>query len=440
MKKPIGIWVLATLLYFSNSLVAQTRTDTAFKDATLDGCIHFALMHQPLVQQALLDESITEQQIGVKLADWYPQLTANYNLTHSFDLPVAFFSGNYVRTGTFNSSNIGLGVTQNIFSRDALFASRTAKDIRQQVKQNTSFNKIEVAVSVSKAFYDVLLTNQQVAVLNEAIVRLERSLKDAVNQYKSGVADKTDYKRATIALNNARAQQKQSSDLVNAKLSYLKQLMGLSDSAALHLQYDTSFMERDAFTDTTAPVRYENRIEYRLLQTQQRLQQASLQYQKSAYVPTVSAFGNYNISYLSNEFSKVYNNGFGNSNLGIQLSFPIFQGNKRVLQVRQAELQNKRIDWDMISLKNKISTQYIQALALYKGNLASFTAQKENVSLAKDVYQTLDLQYRSGIRPYLDVIIAESDLRTAQLNYYNALYQLLQSKLDVEKALGNIQY
>jgi outer membrane protein len=38
------------------------------------------------------------------------------------------------------------------------------------------------------------------------------------------------------------------------------------------------------------------------------------------------------------------------------------------------------------------------------------------------------------------VIIAESDLRTSQLNYYTALYQLLQSKIDVEKALGTIQY
>jgi outer membrane protein len=56
------------------------------------------------------------------------------------------------------------------------------------------------------------------------------------------------------------------------------------------------------------------------------------------------------------------------------------------------------------------------------------------------VYRTLDLQYRSGIKTYLDVIIAESDLRTTQLNYYNALFQLLQSKLDVEKALGNITY
>jgi outer membrane protein len=292
--------------------------------------------------------------------DWptgIPQVNLNYNLQHNFELPVSYFSGGYVRNGTFNSSNIGLNVTQNIFNKDALFASRTANDIRLQTKQNTSFNKIDVAVNVSKAFYDVLLTQQQVSVLSQAITRLERSLKDAVSQYQSGVADKTDYKRATIALNNAKAQRKQSADLIVAKIAYLKQLMGLPDNTELQLQYDTLRMEKDAIVDT-ARLYYDNRIEYKILQTQQRLQEANVKYYKSSFVPTISAFGNYNMSYLNNDFGKTYSNGFGVSNMGIQLAMPIFQGNKRVLQIRQAELQYKRVGWDITLLKSRVNAQY----------------------------------------------------------------------------------
>jgi outer membrane protein len=423
-----------------NTSWSQPKPDSVLHDATLAGCVQYALAHQPLIQQSLLDEDITEKQIQARLADWYPQVNLNYNLQHNFELPVSYFSGGYVRNGTFNSSNIGLNVTQNIFNKDALFASRTANDIRLQTKQNTSFNKIDVAVNVSKAFYDVLLTQQQVSVLGQAITRLERSLKDAMSQYQSGVADKTDYKRATIALNNAKAQRKQSADLIVAKIAFLKQLMGLADNADLQLKYDTSAMEKDAVVDTNAVVLYDNRIEYKILQTQQRLQEANIKYYKSSFVPTISAFGNYNMSYLNNDFGKTYSSGFGVSNLGIQLAMPIFQGNKRVLQVRQAELQYKRVGWDITLLRSRVNTQYTQALAVYKGNLSNYYSLKENVVLADDVYRTLDLQYRSGIKTYLDVIIAESDLRTTQLNYYNALFQLLQSKLDVEKALGNIQY
>jgi outer membrane protein len=295
-------------------------------------------------------------------------------------LPVSYFSGGYVRNGTFNSSNIGLNVTQNIFNKDALFASRTANDIRLQTKQNTSFNKIDVAVNVSKAFYDVLLTQQQVSVLGQAITRLERSLKDAMSQYQSGVADKTDYKRATIALNNAKAQRKQSADLIVAKIAYLKQLMGFADNAGLQLKYDTtSSMERDAIVDTATSVQYDNRIEYKILQTQQRLQEANIKYYKSSFVPTISAFGNYNMSYLNNDFGKTYSSGFGVSNFGITLAMPIFQGNKRVLQIRQAELQYKRVGWDLTLLRSRVNSQYMhRRLAVYKGNLIQllFTERK----------------------------------------------------------------
>jgi outer membrane protein TolC len=56
------------------------------------------------------------------------------------------------------------------------------------------------------------------------------------------------------------------------------------------------------------------------------------------------------------------------------------------------------------------------------------------------VYDVIQLQYRSGIKSYLEVIASETDLRTAQINYYTAVYQVLASKLDVEKALGQISY
>jgi outer membrane protein TolC len=37
------------------------------------------------------------------------------------------------------------------------------------------------------------------------------------------------------------------------------------------------------------------------------------------------------------------------------------------------------------------------------------------------------------------VIVSETDLRTAELNYLDRLFQVLSSKLDLEKALGSIQ-
>jgi outer membrane protein TolC len=62
------------------------------------------------------------------------------------------------------------------------------------------------------------------------------------------------------------------------------------------------------------------------------------------------------------------------------------------------------------------------------------------VELAKEVYDIIQLQYNNGVRTYLDVTVAESDLRTTRINYFNSLYQVLASKMDVLRALGQIDY
>ena len=170
------------------------------------------------------------------------------------------------------------------------------------------------------------------------------------------------------------------------------------------------------------------------------LQADNLKYNKWSYIPTISAVGNYNLNYLNNQFSPLYSDNYPSSNVGLQLSFPIFQGGKRIHDIKAAELQLKSVDWDITSLKTNINSQYAQAIATYKSNLIDYDVLKENLDLAREVYNTVELQYRSGVKAYLDVITAETNLRVTQVNYINALFQLLSSKLDVEKSLGTIQY
>jgi outer membrane protein len=419
---------------------AQQPTDTSLADATLQACVQYALKHYPLVQQALLDEQITDRQIKSRLADWYPQVGLNANYQNNFQLQQISFNGALVPSGTYNSSTVGLGVTQTLFNRDVLLAARTKNDVRLQIRQMTVSDKIDVAVNVSKAFYDVLLTEKQIEVLNDDIRRLERNLKDTYNQYQGGLVDKTDYKRATITLNNSRAQKKTDEETLKAKYAVLLQLMGYTRKDSVRLSYDSSRMESEVLLDTTTAVDYSKRIEYQSLLTQRRLQQADIQYNKWAYIPVLSAAGGYNFNYLNNQFSKLYGNNIPNSFAGIELSFPIFQGTKRVQNIRISELQLTRLDWDMINLQNAINTQYAQALATYKSDLNNYFVLKENLGLARDVFNTIELQYRSGIKAYLELITAETDLRTAQSNYSDALYQVLSSKLDVQKALGTVQY
>lgn len=408
--------------------------------ATLDQVVQYAIAHQPLVKQAEADEAIANSIIKGKLADWLPQVNFLLNYNRYFDLQSSIIGGNTVRFGVENTSSAQLTATQNIFNRDALLASTTASKIRVQAQQSTEKNKIDVVVSVSKAFYDLLATEQQISVNEESIVRLQRSLKDARSRYDAGIADKTDYKRAQIQLTNTQVSLQTARELLNYKREFLKQLMGYPVDRGFDISYDTAAMEREVPLDTTQELVYTNNIDYRILYMQKELQEANVKYANWAYLPSLNLFGAYILNYQNNSASELYRQSFPYSYAGATLAFPIFQGGKRMAKVREQKWTSRRIEWGLSNLRSAINTEYTRALATYKSNLSNFYAQRENVDLARDVYNVIQLQYSNGIRPYLDVTVAETDLRTTRINYYNALYAVLASKMDVLRALGEISY
>lgn len=433
------IFLTCFSIIVSHSLCAQ-QNDSLLQVPTLDNCIQYALVHNPDINNAKINEGITETMIKGKISEWYPQINFTYNLQHNFQLPTFNFNGNLARSGTINTSGLNLGATQNIFNRDAILASRSAGDVRLSASQNTANQKINLNVAVSKAFYNLILSIQQLKVTKEDIVRNTQSLKDATYQYQAGIVDKTDYKQATITLNNSKAEQKRAEESIIAKTAYLKDLMGYPDRSELKPVYDSSKMEQEIHLDTLQQVDYAARIEIQQLETQKKLQQYNLQYYKWGYLPDIYAFGNYNMNFLNNQFSKLYNTNYPNSFAGITLSLPLFQGGKRVQQVKQAQLEITQADNDIKSQENAINSQFQIAMSTYKSQLYDYYSLKENLSLATEVYDVIQLQYRSGVKAFLDVITAEVALRSAQINYLDALYQVLSSKIDVDQALGKISY
>jgi outer membrane protein TolC len=82
----------------------------------------------------------------------------------------------------------------------------------------------------------------------------------------------------------------------------------------------------------------------------------------------------------------------------------------------------------------------VQAISSYRADLNNFYEQKANMELAREVYNIIQLQYRSGIKTYLDVVVANNDLFAAQVNYTNAIFQVLSDRIDVDRARGTLKY
>lgn len=439
----IATFFFVSVLGIGQPGFGQGTPDTA-APLSLRQCIDYALQHQPALQQSLVRTNIAKATNAISLSGWYPQVGVTANLNHYIQRPTSLSNINGtevpIKTSVVNTSTPGVGVTQAIFSPSLLYASKAAPLNLKEAEQATDSARIELVANVSKSFYSLLLTLQQIDVLKEDTARLGESMRTAYHQYIGGIVDETDYEQATVTLNTSMVQLKQAVESVAPQYATLKQLMGYPPEQQFNLSYDSTEMLKNIDIDTAEQLQYDKRIELQQLATQKKLQQQLTRYYQKAYFPTLSAFYNYNYAFQNNSFSKLYADAFPNSLIGLTLSVPVFTGFSRVQNVRRSKLQGQMLDWAEVNLKSSIYAEYKTALANYKSNRYNLEQMKNNVELSKRVYFVADLQYKQGLTPYLNVITAESNLRTSELTYLDALFQVLSSKIDWQKAMGDIQY
>ena len=60
------------------------------------------------------------------------------------------------------------------------------------------------------------------------------------------------------------------------------------------------------------------------------------------------------------------------------------------------------------------------------------------MQLADKVARVTKIKYEQGVGSNIEVIDAERSLVTSQVNYYNALYDAILSKIDLDKAYAKI--
>jgi len=448
-------------------ILRDSTKNGAAEYLTIKQCIDYALIHQPGLNQSLINVDITRATNAINLSTWLPQINATGDGIHY--IKQSAYAGTVVGGGTSStttgtttgtgttgiSTSTGatttrssaansfipeLAVSQTIFNPSLLYAAKSAPLLVKQAQQVTDSTKIYLVSAVSKSFYNVLLTLEQINVLKEDTARLGKNLRDAYHQYKGGIVDETDYEEAAISLNNSMASLKQANENIIPLYATLKQLMGYPPERQFNVNFDTLQMMQDIHMDTAQQLSYEKRIEYQQLNTQKALQNEQIKYYQVAFLPTVSAFYNYDLAYENNRLSDLFSTSYPSSLVGISISIPIFTGFSRTNSLHRARLQKQLLDWAEVDLKSQIYTQYTTALANYKGNLYNLQLLQKNVALAKRTYFVVDLQYKQGIVAYLNVITAESNLISSEISYINALFTVLSNKIDVEKAMGNITY
>ncbi len=124
---------------------------------------------------------------------------------------------------------------------------------------------------------------------------------------------------------------------------------------------------------------------------------------------------------------------------GVTLNVPIFNGGQKYYRIKQAKINLLKTENTITNLKSVIELEANVASITYKNAYVSMLSQKKNRELALNIYETSKKKYEAGVGSNLEVVTSETALKEAETNYLNAVYELIISKTDLDKALGNIK-
>ncbi|MFI5164564.1 MAG: TolC family protein, partial [Bacteroidia bacterium] len=224
-------------------------------------------------------------------------------------------------------------------------------------------------------------------------------------------------------------------------LLLLKYQMSMPLGSDLSLTEKISDYKVAAIPDASQKPNYSNRIEYSLLESQKKLQQLDLKNHRLAYLPRLSAFLNEGIFSQSPKFNYFTENTlwYGYGMYGLNMNIPIFDGLQNSYQSQQSKIKLQEVENNILSLEQTIELQIKTAEISFKNGLASLESQNKNMELAAEVAQVTKEKYKQGVGTSLEVTSAETSLLEAQTNYFSALYDALISKVDYDKANGNLK-
>jgi outer membrane protein len=445
--------LIAIALLCVGQLKVYSQADTATKQFSLPAAIDYALKHNNTYLNVENDAQYNNYKKKELVAQGLPQINGTADFRDNVLLPTSLLPGAFgaligaptnqpipVKFGVQYNATASASASQLIFSSDYMVGVKAAKGLVDLSQKNILRSKVETAQSVSKAYYGVLIYRERIKILQLNIDRV-KSLKDNTSALnKNGFAELIDVQRLEVNYNNLVTEKEKTLRLVEVSELMLKFQMGYDLRANIELTDNLSKIEngQDAQNVNADQVDPNNRPEYMVLQAQQKLNELDLKRYRMSYLPSLNAYGLVAEQFQKSTLDFASKSWFPFAYVGLTLNVPIFDGLQKNWRVQEAKVTLLKTQNSLTQLKQSIDLEVQSTTANYKNALVSLQTQKRNIELARNVYEVTKQKYDQGIGSSIDMNTTENDLRTAETNYFNSLYDLIIAKIDYQKATGTL--
>jgi len=433
------VFTLLTVLCF------QVSFGQAELSLSLDQALEMALRKNTTMLNAALDIDYAETQVNELKAQGLPQVSGSADFSHTFKIPTQIIPGDFVgQPGTtiatqfgvpFNV-NVGVGASQLLFDGTFFLGLKAASEFVNISKLSASASEIDIKEGVTKAYYMALISQQNIGQLSASLANIKKLQSETEQLYKAGFAEKLDVDRLTLSVSNLEININKLQNQAKLAKQLLLNTIGVDVNQELTL---TSKIPGEPTSDSYAAVfNPENRIEIKLIDQQQELNQLNLKRYKMGYFPSIYGNFSYGSSTFASDgkFGELGDDWYGNGRYAVSLNVPIFDGLYKKAKMDQAKIDFKKTENTKQQALLGMNLQVGQAKTNYLNALKTIELQKKSQDLAESIFNTTKIKFKEGIGSSFEMINAESELTEANTNYLNALYEINVARIDLNKALG----
>ncbi|MEE1148800.1 MAG: TolC family protein [Alistipes sp.] len=448
MKKLLSLLCLSLL---SLGLTQAQQSETANGGTlalSLDEAIELALTDNPTVKVANLEIERYDYVRKQVVATLYPQVdaSAQYSLAIRRQEMAQGLS-----FGGKNTFNVAGSVSLPLFVPAVYRQMKMTRTQMESAVESARATRIDLVAAVRAAYYNVLLAEQSLEVLNEAVVTTQRVVDNTRDLYENGLAAEYDYLTAQVQLSNLKPQVLQAQSAIEVTKLQLKMYLSIPEEVDVEVRGSLDdfrtqvLLGEDYTTDVSENTTLRSLdIQRELLEHQEKLIQTSR-------MPTIAAFGQ--ISYIGQERSDLgglLGGAMGGAstaeqskfwwqypiNVGAQISIPLFAGFKKTNQLREVRNQMKQLDIQRQYAEDGIRLQVEQSINTLITARETMLSNELTVEQATKAYDITLTRYNAGAGTILELNASQLSLTQAQLSYSQSIYDYLNAYAQYEKALG----
>ena len=327
----------------------------------------------------------------------------------------------------------------------AITALNRMAELNERVAENDANAKRQATLyNVDQAYWMVVSLKQKQQLANSYLALVQKLSGDVQKMFQEGVATKADGLKVDVRVNEAEMQVTQVEDgLVLAKM-LLCQLCGLPLEERVSL-VDEQPLQRglnlDAQPQAVADkgLANENRPELRMLQNMVDLTKQGERLVRAIYLPHVLLTGGYFAS-NPNVFNGFERKLAGTWNVGVLVQVPVWNWFEGAYKVRAAKAATSFAQMELSDAQEKISLQISQCQFKVKEAHKRLVMARKNIHSAEENLRCATLGFKEGVIESTDVLAAQAAWQQAKSQEIDAEVEVRLSQVNLQKALGVLQY